>query len=463
MVLCLGTLALLLGAPPSAGTGVLRGAQRLLGVPANEPTLAISKKGTLFYPFGVPGQVGVLRSTDGGARWADVTPEAAPGAAAEVGDPFVLSDPLTGRVFRAGYAKANEGACINLMWTDDEGTRWTHQPRTCGLVGVHDHESLATGRPRTPLPMVGYPNVVYLCVNSLHTACSSSRNGGQTFGPLVPVYPAADPSYGLCGGLNAPVVTDSKGRVFVPRTWCGRPTIAVSEDDGLTWTRRQIPTTRLPAVPAPLVSVAGQDVPYIDGQDVMLTVDAADNLHAGWVARDGFAYVTSSRDQGRSWTPTWRVAVPSVTAVGHKLLTLEGGAAGRLVVAFIGSDHRGGMNNRTAAQWKGASWHLYLAVTDNAFAARPLIQSTRVNPSSDPVGRDDCGLGRCLPCDVGCAGMYDYIDVDIDRHGRPWVAFVDVCQATCRRTGKMDKGIASVAYLSQGPSLLNGRRLSALR
>ena len=413
------------------------------------------------------GQSDVIASYDKGSSWHDVTPDFVLGADyQEAIDPYLAVDPITGRVFRTIYQSPSTGAggCIDLIWSDDEGKTWARQPKACGIGGAtHDHESIATGVPRTPLPTVGYPDLVYLCANRLEgSGCTVSRDGGITFGAWINVYPSADPTYGWCGGLHAPVVTDSAGRVFLPRTYCGKPSIAVSTDEGLTW---KIHTIALKPRPAPqvLVDSGGTSVNYIDVQDVMVTVDSADNLYAGWVARDGFPYISVSRDHGKHWSKPWKVKVRGVTGVGPNFLSLEAGAPGKLAVAFVGTTHRGGLRrNHTLKDWRGARWNLYLGESTNALSHSPNFAGVRANPKHDPIGMNKCGLTRCQPCDWTCPGMYDYIDVDLDHAGRPWVAFVDVCQARCRRTGKTDKARASLATLARGKSLTHRGRLPML-
>ena len=40
---------------------------------------------------------------------------------------------------------------------------------------------------------------------------------------------------GLCGGLHGHGFVDSKGNVYLPRSYCGRPYLAISRDEGVTW------------------------------------------------------------------------------------------------------------------------------------------------------------------------------------------------------------------------------------
>lgn len=455
----------------SADAVPLAAATTLLPVDGYEPTLAITPEGNLFYVTGrpgytegplyvtgTPGEMWVYASYDQGASWSDVTPE---GDTGEGIDPFIISDPLTGRVFRASYQASSLGGngCVDLIWSDDEGATWTHNPAACGggLTPGHDHESLATGVSRTGEPMSGYPNVLYMCVNRYPgTECASSRDGGESFGDFVNVYPSVGVPYGWCGGLNGPVATDSAGRVFVPRVYCGVPSVAISEDDGATWDLVQIDTDH-PIAPSTLIEAGGVGVPYIDTQDVMLEADEADNLHAAWVAEDRKVWVSSSTDHGRTWGAAWSVDVPGVTAVAPSQFSLAAGAEGKLTFAFAATDHP------DVPSWDGAEWDMYLAVTEDAFAETPVVQSVRANADDDPIGMDDCGSHRCTPCpDQDCGGWFDYLDVDIDPNGRPWAVYIDVCHDECHATGDIDVPFAGVATLSEGPKLRGTGALASL-
>ena len=57
-----------------------------------------------------------------------------------------------------------------------------------------------------------------------------------------------------------------------------------------------------------------------------------------------------------------------------------------------------------------------MAIMTNAFEDRPLITSVVVNSPDDPLDvTSDCG-------NVRCGGFGDFIDVELDDVGRPWIA-----------------------------------------
>src|SRR5258708_20181855 len=84
-----------------------------------------------------------------------------------------------------------------------------------------------------------------------------------------------------CGGLHGHVkVSPTDGTVYVPNKGCGgNQAVAVSEDNGLTWQVRKVPTS-LPADSDPSVGIG-----------------SAGTVYFGYQNADGHAPVTVSHDQ----------------------------------------------------------------------------------------------------------------------------------------------------------------------
>lgn len=471
--------------PPGASALSVVGVMRHLEGPAYEPTIGITPAGNIFFAGGVPqndpafpGESWIHGSYDNGATWVHTTSAIAANDI-EVYDPFLTVDRDTGRIFRLMMHAQSVGGngCLQLITSDDEGATWREDPDLCVSPPFHDHESLATGKPRGALVpraldepagssassrsrAAGYPNLVHLCLNHLQgTECAVSLDGAQSFLPPHPVF-ASVGAAGWCGGLNSPVQTDSVGRVFVPRIHCEVPSVAASDDGGLTWTIHTLPG---PTVPRPPFLGLGEDLglglglgieepPYIDLNVMHLAIDAADNLHVVYVAGDGTPYYLNSQDHGVTWSAARQIAVPGITAVATSLITIDAGASGHVAFAYLATDHPGGY---ATENWEGAEWDMHLGVLTDAFGAGP-VQWTQVNPADDPLGVDDCGVDRCqeTACpEQYCVGMYDYIGLAIAPDGRPWIAMVDVCHAICAITGEHDITLGAVGTLASGPSL----------
>lgn len=413
------------------------GEERFIGAASFEPTIGITASGAIFMvAFG--GGPRVRASVDEGATWRQVSavlPAADPRSGNPLdnppssNDPFVYVDRVAGRVFTSDLQAL---LCSWMNFSDDEGRTWATNPVGCGHpFGVHDHQSLSSGPSRTGASQ-WKGRVVYYCVNRVvDTACASSMDGGASFGLLVPAFSGIEGESGeACGGLSGHVKTDHAGRVFLAKSQCGVPAVAISEDDGRTW--------RTVAVPGG----AG-----VRGHDVEIAVDEADNVYAFWIAADGRPLLSLSRDHGRSFGEPWRVAAPEVTAAALPAVAAAG--PGRVAFAYLATNRSGGFSDAGAA-WGSAKWHGYLGVITEAVAGDPLILTTRIDSAQDPLAVRECVAGG----DDRCNGMGDFIDLTIDPKGRPWAAFVDVCHETCRVRNQNESARGAVGTLREGPSLL---------
>ena len=411
------------------------------GLPAIEPTVGVDADGTLFVTAldDATGAPVLMRSEDQGQSWTRV------GSPFHVVtfDPYVYVDPATGRVFQDDIQPIG---CGWLSFSDDKGESWTTNPLGCGNPQVNDHQTLVAAKPRR-LATVGYPNLVYRCVNNVaYPACAVSVNGGQTFLPQVPVVSelGVDPEYmaplvgpiatPVCSSLTGHLEAAPDGTVYLPSSDCtiaqSPPVVSVTQDDGLTWTTH----------------VISEDRPA-DTHEVGIAVDEAGNVFANWVS-DGRMLLARSTDQGKTWSAPIDVTAPGVTATAFN--AIAAGAPGRVALAYIGTTLEGGYADRSLSEdeWEGATWNAYLAVIPDALAESPAIQSVTANDPADPVARGLCGRTRC-------SGMTDFIEIVVDAQGRPWASFVDVCTAACAAPDGTEKEgyDGFVATLRAGPAL----------
>ena len=99
-------------------------------------------------------------------------------------------------------------------------------------------------------------------------------------------------------------------------------------------------------------------------------------------------------------------------------------------------------------RYKNVTWNGYLTVTANALDVNPTFHSAPVNDPDDPFVRGTCGPIRCK-------AVYDFIDVVIDKGGRAWAAYVDICISACTEKGATEnagnEGV--VGTLIGGPRL----------
>ncbi len=409
------------------GVPLPTGVSRLTGFGAFEPTLGVTSQGDLFMSTSegatATGFTSIIRSTDHGATWEDVTPKlgGAISAPPTTFDPYVHVDQATDRVYNLDMEGLN---CNWIKWSDDGGGTWTHNPLGCGQPPVLDHPSLFTGSPRT-VETIGYENVVYLCVNRIaDSACATSIDGGMTWLGFNPVFPG-NGEEGICGGLHGHGVTGPDGRAYLGKNQCGTPSVAVTEDDGLTWETH-------------LVS---QDVPA-KRHDVELAVDDAGTVYALWVSDDDLPYLVHSTDHGRTWSDPLMVAKPGLNTTTFP--TLAAGAADRVALVYLGTTSDEAIPDMGA----NATWHAYLSTIVEATSPDPVIAAAPVDPLDDPIARGPCDD------DNRCDGIGDFIDIVIDDDGRPWAALVDVCNEACVDGDQNDEALGKVATLAQGPSLI---------
>lgn len=418
------------------------GAARYLPVSTFEPTIGSDNEGCLFFTHfrGTGTGTRIFMSCDQGAAWTEIGPNLPTGQVCfpNSNDPYVHVDRDTGRVFASDLHAL---VSSTLHYTDDKGGSWQCNPGGGGVPpGVHDHQTVATGEPRT-VTTVGYENVVYYCVNRVaDSVCSSSLDGGIGFGPLILVYPGVEsPGEGqppeLCGGLHGHVETDHAGRVLLPKGQCGKPEVAVSENDGITWSR----------------AIVSSDT-GISGHEVRVAADLADNLYAFYIGDDGLPYLSVSTDNGGSWRTPWMVAPPGVTATSFP--AVYAGADGKVAVAYIGLTHEAGYD----APAEEMAWNAYVSILYNATDDDPLIATVLANDPTDPIARGNCGNTRC-------GGLGDFIDMTIDPEGRPWAAFADMCRGACIAGDPPENAGGTVAFVGtilQGESLMSDLPLTKL-
>ena len=437
------------GLAPPAGSVPAIGGQYSLGVDATEPTLGVDPAGNVYMTGFTPAGNGrwpmptIMKSADKGQTFEDVGPKLPTGhsPAPFTFDPYVLVDRATGRVFMDDIWPLS---CGQMSWSDDQGASWTTNPYACGNSQVNDHQTIGVGKPRLA-KTVGYPNVVYRCVNNVaYAACAMSYNGGLTFTPQVPVAALFVP----CAAITGHLASDPEGRMYLATGACddGVPHVAVTEDDGLTWKVHPIdPETPIdPSV-----------------HDVEIASDEAGNLFAVWTS-GGKIVLSRSVDHGRTWSRAVDVTAPGVTAT--MFATVAAAGPGKVAIAYVGSAVEGGYDGKGTGnpglsgdifgqpdlpEWDNATWNAYVGVIEDALADELVVQTVTANDPADPIARGLCGRTRCH-------GMNDFIDVEIDAEGRPWAAFVDVCTEACVTDPSVhaDKSLGFVGTLVAGPSLL---------
>jgi hypothetical protein len=405
-----------------------------------EPTIGTTKDGTIFFAARNSNvDPGIVRSRDSGLTWQRVGPDAHRVSL----DPFLWVDSATGRLFDSDIDPTV--TCPPLSHSDDQGRTWsTHL--SCFQA---DHQSVFGGPPPAAGPRPsGYPNVVYYCAisggalagSSTITGCSKSLDGGDSFMPTGdPAYGpkvTGDPNQPNCDGGAGHGIVDAKGTVYLPRLWCGPPFVAISHDEGATWTQVKVADR-----PQLGFSAADGAYPHESG----IAADRAGNLYYTWVADDHHPHLAISRDGGRTWAAPLDVMPPGVNRMSAFTASIDAADPGKLAAVFMGT------NDPPSVPLEKTRWNAYVVSSADALSPAPTFYGTTMN---DP-GTNALWVGDCA--DLRCGNVGDFLDIVIAPDGTPWAALVDSCPNAdrCTTFGVTDpRGEAVAAQAAGGAPLI---------
>ncbi len=380
-------------------------------------------------------------------------------------DEGLFTDHTTGRT----YVTQLGGATSFAAFTDDDGAT---QPFTQGVIPPTndvDHETIgggpfATGAtiPITTLPTTSYPHALYYCSQGIADAgCELSRDGGLTFGPTMKMY-ASDltsvvsgvPAPGTCGGLHGHVKVAPDGTVYVPNKGCEdangvlRQGLAVSTDNGTTWSVRTISGTTASGVPFSSTNSIW---------DPSVGLGANNTVYFGYRDGDGTAHIAVSHDRGQTWVNDTNVGAPFNIA-RSAFPAVVAGDDDRASYAFLGTPSNvGGADSDGAPGFVGV-WHLYIATTTDGGQTWSTVDATPNNP----VQRGAiCSGGTSCTANSGdnTRNLLDFMDATVDKYGRVLVGYDDGCIDACDQGG--DAGTnpnsftayATIARQTAGPRL----------
>lgn len=382
-----------------------------IGMTTFEPTIGITSAGNIYmssWGNGVAGSTAIVQCSGligmtelSGYACEDVYSALLP--VANSNDPYVYVDPWTDRIM-----KFDMHALLGMTveWSDDEGASWTGPTVATGW-SVQDHQTIAS----SPYPALLHPTTWVFCVNGNYPypICSTSNDGGATWGPEVPGAPTNCNS----GGLTGHMVGSNNGNFYRGNPSCDGESYSIyrSTNGGLTWSEHRLPTE----------STGTADT--WNFEEAQVYPDEEDNVHAMWMGLDNMPYYSYSLDEGDTWSDPLMVAPPGLNGTGFPVIAA--GSEGRVALGYIGTTGDG-------------VWHGYMTVMTDSFSDQPLMTTVMVNDPSDPLDsqKADCGYDRC-------GGFGDFIDILIDEDGRPWFGLAH-----------NDGGeIGILATLAEGPSL----------
>jgi hypothetical protein len=356
---------------------------------------------------------------------------------AQTFDPILFTDHTSGRTmvsqleFPAGSVASASG------YTDNDGDVWVASTGAGPGSGI-DHQTIGGGGPfHAPLINPAYPGAVYYCSQLPNATCAISLDGGQTYGPAVPV-----DSGMVCGGLHGHIKVGPDGTAYLPNKGCGTQQAAiVSEDNGVTWQVRAVPSS----------SEGGSDaaVGIGRGDKVKEAVGGAPigRVYLGFADGDNRAVIATSNDRGVTWSQPLDVGA----AFGINNVVFPAVVAGdddRAAFAFYGTPTAGGLQG---PKFNGV-WHLYVAHTYDGGQTWRTIDVT----PNDPLQRGCIWLGGGSNI---CRNMLDFMGIDVDKRGRVVVGYNDGCagaecsQAPATATGNSYTALAAIARQTAGKGL----------
>ncbi len=329
-------------------------------------------------------------------------------------DPIGFVDRVTGRIFGLELASGDS----NAAFSDNDGMSWTNFVAG-GQPAGPDHETFGGGPyneaavpPPPPHPL--YPNAIYYCSQNVAggAECSRSDNGGVSFGPGVDIFNPVE----CYGGIHGHVKVGPDGTVYVPNSSCSAGTgsqgMAVSRDNGLTWTDYTVPGS-------------------VGSGDPSVGIGSDNTVYLGYINGDNRPHVAVSTDHGMTWTNDYEVGAPLGCAPGDQYAdcriksavfpVVVAGDGDRAAFGFLGSTTGG--NFQDLATFQGV-WNFYVATTYD----RGAHWVTRNATEGDPVQKGAICLAGIL-CSSGNRNLLDFNDIAVDKEGRSIAAYADGCVA----------------------------------
>jgi hypothetical protein len=384
---------------------------------AGEPSLGVNgSTGAMMYQSGTSTFKLVVNAA-GTGTWTDVTPTQ---SVLNI-DPILATDRVTGRTFAGGLA----GECSALAYSDNDGGSWTQQGNAC--TGTVDHETIGSGPWKGSAPLGStYSRAVYYCAQNGSDACSTSGNGGLTFGAPAIVG-------GACGSLHGHVKVSLDGTAYLPNSHCGGLAGGgITTNNGSSWSSYTIPGSSEP----------------VNGFDPSVATTPDNTVYEAWQGANNHPMVAVSKTHGSTWTtPVDLGAGVSPAILTSTFQAVTAGDNGRAAVSYLGSTTGG---DPFAQGWPGV-WDLYVSFTYDGGATWQTVKA-----SADPVQRGwmcasgtTCGTGR---------NLLDFMDANLTKDGRVVVGYADGCIGACATASGTEaqstSAYATVAYQTSGKGLL---------
>jgi hypothetical protein len=347
-------------------------------------------------------------------------------------DPMLFTDPNTGRTF--GGELNGAGHQVGGISDDDLNT---FQQAVFGGNATQgfDHQGIGGGPPKPGIvgrqPTTSYPHLVYYASQQVgYASIATSFDGGVTWGQDVPMW-----SLVQCGGLHGHPQVAPDGTVYVPNKNCNnKAALAVSENNGLSWSIRVIPT-----------STAGGDDPTIG-------IGAGGRLYVGYIAADRRPHVAISDDKGLTWRDDYDLSAGIPGGVLASVFpSTVAGDNNRAAVFFLATNSPN-LNNAVPTGTDGApttgpdpssadnfygTWYPYIATTCDGGKSWSVVKADNdpLRPGlKNPVQQGVvCRNGTTCPeGPPDTRNLLDFNDITVDNRGRIVASYADGCiTSTC--------------------------------
>jgi hypothetical protein len=410
--------------PPPAGSAPMP-CFTLTGLGTSESSIGIAHDGTVFFApaYDSTGN-GIVRSRDNGATWELVVPQFEGGAGHTRVQPFMYLDPATDRLFFATAA----GHGFHLTSSADEGATWDYQLIATDAqdwIKIYSGPASPPGNPpdvlyaSAPSP-ISTPSLGLLPPPD-HQTVYKSLNGGaswQSAGALadsLTLDPTKEVAAGLADATTCPAsewvifgdgVVGSDGTVYLGYRMCTRLAVAISKDEGATWSTVVVPGSTLPAFTSVLSPITTNNLLASEP----LAIDAMGNLYAIWNDAENQLRMSVSTDQGKTWnggSAPAIVSAPEVKATVLSAITVK--SPGTVAIAYFGSPD-------------GTAYDGYLAESTNALDALPVFWSASVNDPADPLFPS--GFDNNYANSVSGGDLDEFVQVKYAPNGDIWASFL---------------------------------------
>ena len=334
------------------------------------------------------------------------------------------------------FATSNTAGGFDLSWSGDGGGTWNYEHIS---TDAKDWIKILSGpAPAGASTPSGYSSVLYtsapspistpsggLTASPDHQTVYRSLDGGATWQSVgassLTLNPSNEVAASLASATTCPStewvifgdgVVGSDGAIYIGYRMRTQLAIAISRDEGATWSSVVVPGSVLPAFKGILSPLTTQNL--LASEPV--AVDASGNLYAIWNDAGGLLHLSVSKDQGATWSGSGGdgggaapvvASAPGVTKTVLSAITVK--SPGTIAIAYFGSKD-------------GTKFDGYLAESTDALDPAPTFWSTTVNDPSEPLF--SAGFDNNYGASLSGGDLDEFVQVKYAPNGDIWASFL---------------------------------------